>query len=62
MTREKQIKCWLRRKKVALVESVNPSWVDLASEWEETPQPLQALRPDPSGLRETSEGRLRPSV
>ena len=32
-TREKQIKGWLRRKKVALIESVNPSWVDLASEW-----------------------------
>jgi putative endonuclease len=28
--REKQIKKWRRRKKVALIESVNPSWRDLA--------------------------------
>jgi putative endonuclease len=27
--REKQIKGWLRRKKVALIESVNPEWSDL---------------------------------
>ena len=31
--REKQIKGWLRRKKVALVESTNTRWVDLAQEW-----------------------------
>jgi putative endonuclease len=30
--REKQIKGWLRCKKVALVESMNPSWRDLAEE------------------------------
>jgi putative endonuclease len=28
--REKQIKGWLRRKKVALIESANPTWRDLA--------------------------------
>ncbi len=28
--REKQIKKWGRRKKVTLIESVNPSWRDLA--------------------------------
>ena len=33
IAREKQIKGWLRRKKVALVESANPRWVDLAQEW-----------------------------
>jgi len=27
--REKQIKGWVRRRKVALVESVNPTWKDL---------------------------------
>ena len=27
--REKQLKGWLRRKKVALIESVNPQWEDL---------------------------------
>ncbi|HLB65282.1 MAG TPA: hypothetical protein VJJ46_10605, partial [Anaerolineales bacterium] len=28
--REKQLKGWVRRKKVALVESVNPGWKDLS--------------------------------
>ncbi|HYU20483.1 MAG TPA: GIY-YIG nuclease family protein [Chloroflexota bacterium] len=30
--REKQIKGWLRSKKIALIESVNPSWRDLSVE------------------------------
>jgi putative endonuclease len=29
--REKQIKGWLRAKKVALIESVNPDWNDLCT-------------------------------
>jgi putative endonuclease len=33
LAREKQIKGWLRRKKVALVESTNPKWRDLADGW-----------------------------
>ena len=32
--REKQIKGWLREKKNALVETVNPEWKDLSLEWE----------------------------
>lgn len=35
--REKQIKGWLRRKKVALVESMNPDWKDLSLDWYESP-------------------------
>ncbi|HJR17074.1 MAG TPA: GIY-YIG nuclease family protein [Gemmatimonadales bacterium] len=31
--REKQIKGWARVKKVAMIESVNPGWNDLASAW-----------------------------
>jgi len=34
-SREKQIKGWLRSKKIALVESVNPEWRDLARGWYE---------------------------
>src|SRR5208282_4389740 len=30
IAREKQIKGWLRSKKVALIESRNPGWIDLA--------------------------------
>ena len=33
IAREKQIKGWLRKKKIALVESVNPGWKDLSEEW-----------------------------
>jgi putative endonuclease len=29
ITREKQIKRWLRRKKVTLIESLNPQWEDI---------------------------------
>jgi putative endonuclease len=30
---EKRIKGWLRSKKVALIESMNPAWEDLSSGW-----------------------------
>ena len=33
IAREKQIKGWLRKKKIALVESVNPGWKDLSEGW-----------------------------
>ena len=35
ITREKQIKGWLRSKKAALVASSNPYWADLAKDWYE---------------------------
>ena len=31
--REKQLKGWVRRKKIAFIESVNPRWQDLAEKW-----------------------------
>lgn len=33
IAREKQIKGWLRRKKIELIESMNPEWKDLSDEW-----------------------------
>jgi putative endonuclease len=33
IAREKQIKGWLRAKKIALIESVNPNWEDLSADW-----------------------------
>ena len=33
IAREKQIKGWLRKKKIALIESSNPEWADLSEEW-----------------------------
>lgn len=31
--REKQVKGWLRRKKIALIEAMNPHWTDLSEGW-----------------------------
>lgn len=31
--REKQLKGWTRAKKIALIESVNPRWIDLSESW-----------------------------
>jgi putative endonuclease len=39
---EKQIKGWRRDRKIALIESMNPEWDDLAAGW--------FNRPDSSGL------------
>ena len=33
IAREKQIKGWLRKKKIALIRSVNPRWQDLSADW-----------------------------
>jgi putative endonuclease len=33
VAREKQIKGWLRSKKIALIDSMNPKWKDLSEEW-----------------------------
>jgi putative endonuclease len=47
IAREKQIKGWLRSKKIALIDSMNPKWKDLSEEWYvssnngETPRSIQ---------------------
>ena len=33
IAREKEIKGWVRRKKVALIKSANPYWKDLSETW-----------------------------
>jgi putative endonuclease len=33
IAREKEIKAWRRAKKIALIESRNPTWVDLSDGW-----------------------------
>jgi putative endonuclease len=33
IAREKQIKGWLRSKKIALIESMKPDWKDLSEDW-----------------------------
>ena len=48
--REKHLKGWLRAKKVALIESVNPTWAELSAQWNrpdsssQTPQNDTALK------------------
>ena len=44
IAREKQIKGWLRSKKIELIESFNPQWKDLSEEWYES----TTTTPDPS--------------
>jgi putative endonuclease len=39
IAREKQIKGWLRARKIALIESVNPNWADLSADWYGPTQP-----------------------
>ncbi len=34
IAREKEIKGWLRAKKIALIESMNADWRDLSEEWQ----------------------------
>jgi putative endonuclease len=33
IAREKELKDWNRAKKIALIESTNPTWEDLAADW-----------------------------
>jgi putative endonuclease len=42
--REKQIKNWRREKKIALIESTNPTWQDLSEGWGKPILPLRADR------------------
>jgi putative endonuclease len=45
IAREKQIKGWLRKRKIELIESMNPNWRDLSDDWREDEQdPSLALR------------------
>lgn len=48
--REKQIKGWLRIKKIALIVSVNPTWQDLSVEWYER----HAFQPDEEARQRVS--------
>jgi len=34
ISREKQVKGWVRRKKIALIEENNPTWHDLSEDWD----------------------------
>jgi putative endonuclease len=35
IAREKELKDWRRSRKIALIESLNPTWIDLSRDWYE---------------------------
>ena len=39
IVREKEIKGWRREKKLKLIESMNPRWLDLAEDWQNVYKP-----------------------
>ena len=52
IAREKEIKGWRRSKKIALVESTNPRWDDLAKDWQNVYKPSATVGqniPRPAG-------------
>ncbi len=53
IAREKQIKGWLRSKKIALIESMNPEWKDLSEELVPSLHSGQALS-EVEGSRDSS--------
>ncbi|MGD0469333.1 MAG: enoyl-CoA hydratase-related protein [Terriglobales bacterium] len=46
IAREKAIKGWLRRKKIALIEAENPTWEDLSASWFDGKQVLRFAQDD----------------
>jgi putative endonuclease len=58
IAREKQLKGWPRSKKIALIEAVNPYWLDLARDWHPGMKNSGASRdastPPNDSLRESS--------
>jgi len=48
---EKEIKGWRRSKKIALIQSLNPRWEDLAKDWQDVYKPTADCReiPRPAG-------------
>ena len=44
IAREKEIKGWDRKRRIALIEQANPTWEDLSLEWG---QPIKPLQPSP---------------
>jgi putative endonuclease len=44
IAREKQLKGWVRAKKIQLIEALNPTWQDLSEEWGQPILPLPRNR------------------
>ena len=61
LVREKQIKGWLRSKKIALIEVINPDWKDLSAAWFEKRDSSGRSLPEPKSetLRFTQGDKWR---
>mgnify|MGYP001544522174 FL=1 len=44
LARERQIKGWCRSKKMALIETANLGWLDLAADWSRASGPAEQVR------------------
>ena len=53
IAREKQLKGWSRKKKIALIQSRNPHWLDLAKEWYPWMEPNKSRDASTPGARLT---------
>ena len=58
IAREKQLKGWIRAKKIRLIEALNPTWQDLSEEWGKPIIPLRRTA-DPSATRPPDPQRTR---
>jgi putative endonuclease len=48
IAREKELKGWLRARKLALIQQNNPTWVDLSEEWGAAVVYRETRKADPS--------------
>ena len=55
--REKQMKGWIRRKKIELIQSMNPRWLDLAAAWYDEGQTLRFAQGDKVAQGNTGSSR-----
>ena len=47
IAREKQLKSWRRQKKIALIEKMNPTWIDLSKDWYDLISNAQPIQCEP---------------
>ena len=60
LNREKEIKGWLRRKKIALIAAANPTWRDLSEGWSPPFAALAIREPSSNCHSERSEESSAP--
>ena len=53
IAREKEVKSWRRSRKTSLIESVNPTWADLAEDWAHVKTPKARIPRPNAGLGRT---------